>query len=65
MHDVNVLADSVRDACIDAAIRAYEHAGISGLCAKGRWELAIQAMREMDLQPAIASALEGKNVYHF
>lgn len=60
MNDVNALADSVRDACIDAAILAYEDAGISGLCAEGRWELAIQAMREMDLQPAIASALEGK-----
>ena len=58
MHDVVALADSVRDSCIDAALRAYEDAGISGLCAEGRWELAIQAMRCLDLGSIVSSALE-------
>ena len=39
MHDLIAIADSVRESCIEAAIRAYEDAGISGLCAAGRWEL--------------------------
>ncbi len=42
-------AEAVRAACIAAAERAYEDAGVSGLCAEGRWELAVQAMRELDL----------------
>jgi hypothetical protein len=32
------LAEAVRQACIEAALRAYEDAGYSGLCHKGRWE---------------------------
>jgi hypothetical protein len=43
----------VRVHCIDAALKAYEDAGISGLCAEGRWELAIQAMRCLDLNSVI------------
>lgn len=43
------LAAAVRDACLDAALTAYEEAGIAGLCAEGRWELAIQAIRELDI----------------
>lgn len=47
-------AEAVRRACIEAALAAWEDAGISGLCAEGRWELAIQAMRELDLTPLLA-----------
>jgi len=39
-----------RRACIEAAKRAYEDAGISGLCAEGRWECALQAMQAVDLR---------------
>lgn len=50
------LAEAVRRACIDAALAAWEDAGISGLCAEGRWEMAIQAMRQLDVQPLLRSA---------
>ena len=60
MHDVIAIADSVRESCIKAAIRAYEDAGISGLCAEGRWELAIQAMRRLDVGSIVSSTLEEK-----
>lgn len=33
---------------------AYEDAGVQGLCAEGRWELAVQAMRALDLDAALA-----------
>lgn len=58
MADSMALAEAVRNQCIAAALRAYEEAGISGLCAEGRWELAIQAIRTLDLN-AVTSSAEG------
>lgn len=45
------LAEAVRGACLEAARGAYEDAGLSGLCAEGRWELALEAIRGLDLEP--------------
>jgi hypothetical protein len=57
----SIVAESVRAACLDAAIRAYEDAGIRGLCADGRWEAAVAAIRQLDLsgvlEPPAGSAL--------
>lgn len=53
------LADAVRNACIEAALAAYEDAGIAGLCAEGRWEAAISAMQSLDVK-AIAAPAEGQ-----
>jgi hypothetical protein len=39
----------VRTALIDAALTAYEDAAIRGVCADGAWEVAITAMRRLDL----------------
>jgi len=47
------LAEAVRAACMRAALEAYESAGISGLCAEGRWELAVQAIRILGLQQIV------------
>jgi len=44
------LAETVRQACLRAALDAYENAGISGLCGNRRWEPAVQAIRHLDLQ---------------
>ena len=48
------IAEAVRAACLEAARRAYEEAGISGLCAEGRWELAQDAIRALDLEAVLA-----------
>lgn len=53
MMDDHAFAATVRDACEHAALDAFEDAGISGLCMEGRWELAIQAIRTLDLQPLV------------
>jgi hypothetical protein len=45
----SIAAESVRAACLNAAIQAYEDAGIRGLCADGRWEAALAAIRQLDL----------------
>jgi hypothetical protein len=54
MSDQLQLAERIRDACVRAALAAHEDAGISGLCMEGRWEIAVQAIRTLDL----ASLLE-------
>ena len=50
MTDPIPLAEAVRRACIEAALAAYEDAGVSGLCAEGRWEAAVSAMQSLDLK---------------
>ena len=49
------IAQSVRDACLRAAVDAYEDAGVRGLCAEGRWECAVDAIRRVELSQLIAS----------
>jgi hypothetical protein len=43
MTDMIKIAEVVRAACLEAALEAYEEAGICGLYAEGRWEYAMQA----------------------
>lgn len=45
-----VVAESVRDACLEAALSAYEDARIAGLCHEGAWEAAVSAVRRLDLE---------------
>jgi glutamate formiminotransferase/formiminotetrahydrofolate cyclodeaminase len=47
-----------RHAVLDAALAAYEDAGLSGLCAEGRWEAAVQAMRGLDLTAIDTPAMD-------
>lgn len=54
-----VLAERVREACVSAALRAHEDAGIQGLCSSGRWEAALGAIRQLDLRPLIAKMEAG------
>jgi hypothetical protein len=48
------LAEAVRAACLRAALEAYEDAGVRGLCQEGRWEVAIDAIRSIDLVRLVA-----------
>ncbi len=60
MIDSRLLAETVRVACIQAALEAYEEGGVRGLCAEGRWEYAISAMRQLDL----AAVLDAPSTLH-
>ncbi len=51
------IAAAVRDAAARAAAQAYEEAGLSGLCAEGRWECAIEAVRHLDLDGVLRDLL--------
>lgn len=55
VSDRRRLAEKVRNACVGAALDAYEQAKFSGLCDEGAWEAAIGAMRMVDVD-AIAVA---------
>lgn len=57
------LAEAVREACLRAAMEAYENAGISGLCREGRWELALQEIRCLDLRIVIEQ-MQGQAAGH-
>lgn len=50
------LAETVRTACIQAALAAYEEGGILGLCAEGRWEYAISALQQLDVEALVQDA---------
>ena len=56
-HEIHTIAAAVRDACIAAALEAYEQAGMSGLCAEGRWENAVGAMQTLDLKLLLTTPL--------
>ena len=53
------LAEAVRRACLEAAQRAHEDAGLRGLCGEGRWEAAVGAVLALDLQAVIEGARRG------
>lgn len=54
------VAEAVKRACIEAATAAYERAGVSGLCGEGRWEMALEAVQHLALEPVIETALHGE-----
>jgi hypothetical protein len=54
------IADVVRQGCIAAALRAYDDAGLSGLCQEGRWACAVEAMRALPFRAGLRVLLEGQ-----
>ena len=54
------MAEAVRQACLAAALQAYEDAGLSGLCHEGRWECAVDAMRALPLRSLLQALLEAQ-----
>ncbi len=51
------VAEMAKEACIQAALRGYENASISGLCREGAWEAAISAIRMLDLAAELKPVL--------
>jgi len=49
------IAETVRAACIAAALAGYEDAGMHGLCHEGAWECAVDAMRALKLRTLLSS----------
>ncbi|MGH0032577.1 MAG: hypothetical protein ACQGVC_22525 [Myxococcota bacterium] len=57
--DPRRLAEAVRRACLEAAAAAYEDASLSGLCREGAWDVAVDAIRSLDVA-ALAADPAGK-----
>ncbi len=55
MDDPQEIAKAVRRACVAAALDAYEDAQVRGLCREGAWEVAIEAIRSLDIAAVIAA----------
>lgn len=51
--DPRQLAERVRHALLGAALSAYEDAAVQGLCCEGAWEVAVGAMRALDLSGVV------------
>ena len=47
------IAEAVRAACVAAAEASYERAAADGLCDEGAWEVAIDAMRSLDVEAIV------------
>ncbi|MBU6470914.1 MAG: acetyltransferase [Gammaproteobacteria bacterium] len=58
--DARVLAEAVRQACLDAAREALETASLSGLCREGAEEAALDAIRALDLDKTLHLPAAGK-----
>ena len=52
--DSQKVAEQIRGALVHAALAAYEDAAIRGLCCEGAWEVAVDAMRDLDLSHVMA-----------
>lgn len=50
------LAEQVRNACIEAVLEGYEQAGIAGLCHEGAFEVAVDAIRRLDIDALLRDA---------
>ena len=47
--DLEKFANRIKDDCVKTLIEAYEDAGLQGLCAEGRWEAGLGALRAFDV----------------
>lgn len=61
--DTRSLVETLRAACLKAALAAYEDAGIRGLCAEGRWEAALAAIRLVDLSDVLEPPADSAHVH--
>lgn len=50
---IEKLAEDLRNIFIKTAIEKYENASISGLCAEGAWEAAIDGVKNLNLNEII------------
>ena len=61
-NDRAILAETVRAACVDAALLAYEDAGIRGLCVEGRWKRRLPRCGRLDLPGIIRCTRENRSL---
>ncbi|MEZ4636560.1 MAG: hypothetical protein R2873_11975 [Caldilineaceae bacterium] len=50
------IAEDVHRACVETTLAAYEAARMDGLCHEGAWEIAVNALRQLDLDAILHKA---------
>ena len=63
-NDPLQLASAIRNACVQAALDGYERAQIAGLCQEGAWEVAVDAIRMLDLRTILQAMREDQPPPH-
>ena len=53
------LAEAVKAACVRAPQVAYERAAADGLCDEGAWEVAVDAIRDLDIEAILRGVTAG------
>jgi hypothetical protein len=53
-EEKNRIAEAVPEECLRAALEVYERAGLADSCDEGRWEMAIDAIRSLNLHAITA-----------
>lgn len=48
-EEVQTVAEKIRTAYLETALISYEDAAANGLCAEGAWEVAVDAMRRLEI----------------
>lgn len=54
------VATAVKAACLQEAIAAYQQGKLSGLCQEGAWDLALDAIRSLDVDKVLETLPDGK-----
>jgi hypothetical protein len=60
LHE-QLIAEAVKAACVRAAQAAYERAAADGLCDEGAWEVAVDAIRDLDIEAVLRSLTSHSN----
>ncbi|MGZ3696089.1 MAG: DUF3565 domain-containing protein [Bdellovibrionota bacterium] len=53
----NAVARAVLKECRESLLAAYESGGMSGLCAEGRWELALDSLTQINIAAILEKSL--------
>jgi hypothetical protein len=54
---LRAFAEAVRAACVQAAIDGYEQATFDGLCCEGAYEVALSAIRMLNVDGIVAQQI--------
>jgi hypothetical protein len=52
-ESLNRIAETIRAACVQAAQQGYERAAADGLCDEGALEVALDAIRSLDIDQIV------------
>ncbi len=50
IEDAVILSNKIKEACLNEMETAYEDALTNGLCKEGAWEVAVNAVQQLDVK---------------